>query len=89
MKKFKMIATLSFALVVFPGYSATLIPKQDAGNLHKFGVASVTGIRGDIDDTIHALNAKADKEGAEKFAITSLGTSGDSGLFHGTADVYK
>ena len=89
MKTLTMIAAVSFALVTFSGYSATLIQKQDAAHLHKFGVASVTGVRGDIDDTVDALNAKADKEGAEKFAITSLGTSGDSSLFHGTANLYK
>lgn len=89
MKALKWVSALSFALVVLPGYSAELIPTQEAATLHKFGVASVTGVRGSTDDAIGALNEKADEKGAKKFAITSLGTSGDSSLFHGTANLYQ
>lgn len=89
MNKLKMIAAFSLAFFTLPGYSATLISKEEASTLQKIGEVSITGVRGSTDDAVEKLSMKADEAGAEKFGITSLGTSGDSSLFHGTANLYK
>lgn len=84
------ISTLVITLALLsPSFSlfAAQLDSEPAGR--ELGTVSVSGIRGDMDDAIHALQMKGKALGGQRIKIISLASPGDSDLYFGTAEVFS
>ena len=76
-----LLSVLSFAT-----YSAESINAQQATDLEKIGVVSISGISVSPMDMRQALSAKAEAKGATAYHVTE---SHQGNNWHATADIYK
>lgn len=82
------ISIFSFALrLITSSFNifATLPGYRSIGK--EIGLVSVSGIRGDIDDVINALQMKGCELGGHSIKIISLDSPWDSDTYLGTAEV--
>ncbi|WP_289483614.1 DUF1471 domain-containing protein [Enterobacter sp. E105B] len=89
MRYIKTLLVSTLLLTSLTAGAAELINKEKEQHLQKIGVVSVTAVRGSMDDAVRQLKKEAENKGADYISITSLGTSGDSSLYHGTAEIFK
>lgn len=86
MKIKTLVITLSLFFTSFSLFAAQPVSGSTGREL---GTVSVSGIRGDMDDAIHALQLKGEKLGGDHIKIIALGSSGDSDAYFGTAKVFS
>ncbi len=82
------------AMILLPGIASAaelpaLIDSKETSQHQYIGVVSVSSISGSTDEAINRLKKKAAKDGGRFIKITALGTTGDSSMWLGVADVYR
>lgn len=85
MKISAYVLSLAFLLPSFSIFAAQTVPGSVG---QQIGVVSVSGIRGDMDDAVQALQIKGREMGGHRIKIISLDSPGDSATYLGTAEVF-
>ncbi|HHG0704200.1 DUF1471 domain-containing protein [Klebsiella variicola] len=86
MKISTLVITLS---LLSPSFSLFAAQSGSEPSGRELGTVSVSGIRGDMDDAIHALQMKGKELGGQRIKIISLDSPGDSDVYLGTAEVFS
>lgn len=81
------VAALSIlSTLSFNAFAAESVNADQAQNLQSVGTVSVSGVGGSPMDIRHALNQKADAQGATAYRVVEAYNNGN---YHATAELYK